>query len=458
MACLVKRPNGSYEIRFQDHQRNPRSVYISEKNTKGKIVESKSRRMAETVASHLEHIASRRRHNQTPSPEVDAWLAAIDGKLHARLAGFGLVDPRAADVPATDKKLLGPWVAEFIAKRKSLKESTRKSLDMAGRNLTHYFGDDRELSSITPGDASDYREWLLSEGNLRTKKDDKSLADNTVRRRIGRARQIFTAAIRHQLIENNPFDGLPATVNANEERQVFVSHDWIERCIKAAPCESWRIIIALARYGGMRRHETLLQRWEDVDIPKRRMVIRSEKTGIRVCPIFSELLPHIMRAKEMAESGADTLQTRYTDATNIGTTFSKIITRAGLVPWEKLFQNLRASRETELMALYPVKDVSSWLGNSAPIAMKHYAMPLQDSFERAIKDGAGGVSPKLHRILHQSTASSGDHRQSCQDGEKQENEKTPVKTEVSSLLSAAANNLNSRSGTRTRTPLTGKGF
>ena len=38
---------------------------------------------------------------------------------------------------------------------------------------------------------------------------------------------------------------------------------------------------------------------------------------------------------------------------NIGTTFTKIIEKAGLVPWDKLFQNLRATRETELMASLP---------------------------------------------------------------------------------------------------------
>ena len=32
----------------------------------------------------------------------------------------------------------------------------------------------------------------------------------------------------------------------------------------------------------------------------------------------------------------------------------KIIARAGLEPWAKLFQNLRATRETELAEIYPM--------------------------------------------------------------------------------------------------------
>lgn len=53
-----------------------------------------------------------------------------------------------------------------------------------------------------------------------------------------------------------------------------------------------------------------------------------------------------------------------------------------------MIQNLRASRETELMAKYPAKDATSWIGNSVAVANKHYAMKLRDSFSRAIAEGA----------------------------------------------------------------------
>jgi hypothetical protein len=72
---------------------------------------------------------------------------------------------------------------------------------------------------------------------------------------------------------------------------------------------------------------------------------------------------------------------------NIGTHGAKIVEKAKLVPWEKLFQNCRASRETELMGEYPNKDGSQWLGNSVPVAMKHYAMSRDEVFERASQNG-----------------------------------------------------------------------
>ncbi len=45
---------------------------------------------------------------------------------------------------------------------------------------------------------------------------------------------------------------------------------------------------------------------------------------------------------------------------------------------------MRATRQTELLAQFPAKDVCEWLGNSQAVAMKHYAMPTDDSFQRAI--------------------------------------------------------------------------
>src|SRR6185437_14370054 len=43
-----------------------------------------------------------------------------------------------------------------------------------------------------------------------------------------------------------------------------------------------------------------------------------------------------------------------------------------LQSWPRLFHNLRASRETELVESYPVQVVTSWLGNTPSAAMRHY--------------------------------------------------------------------------------------
>ncbi|HUT09601.1 MAG TPA: hypothetical protein VMY42_03825 [Thermoguttaceae bacterium] len=48
----------------------------------------------------------------------------------------------------------------------------------------------------------------------------------------------------------------------------------------------------------------------------------------------------------------------------------RLIRRAGLTPWPRLLHNLRASRETELAAEFPLHVVIRWLGN-APRTERH---------------------------------------------------------------------------------------
>ena len=76
--------------------------------------------------------------------------------------------------------------------------------------------------------------------------------------------------------------------------------------------------------------------------------------------------------------------TRYRDASqNLRTTLEKIVKRAGLIPWPKPFQNLRATRETELMETYPSHVVVAWIGHSETVARKHYLQVTDANFEEA---------------------------------------------------------------------------
>ena len=64
--------------------------------------------------------------------------------------------------------------------------------------------------------------------------------------------------------------------------------------------------------------------------------------------------------------------------------FLKVSRRAGIKAWPKLFHNICATRQAELLAQFSAKNVSDWLGNSQAVAMKHYAMATDDSLRRAI--------------------------------------------------------------------------
>jgi hypothetical protein len=54
-------------------------------------------------------------------------------------------------------------------------------------------------------------------------------------------------------------------------------------------------------------------------------------------------------------------------------------------PWPRLFHNLRASRQTELMQNLPIHVVCEWLGNSRLIAQEHYLRVTETDFEAATR-------------------------------------------------------------------------
>ena len=72
---------------------------------------------------------------------------------------------------------------------------------------------------------------------------------------------------------------------------------------------------------------------------------------------------------------------------NLGTTFRKIIARAGVEVWPKPFQNLRASRQTELEQVSPTYVVCNWLGNTPSVAHKHYLTVTEQNYQDAVKGG-----------------------------------------------------------------------
>ena len=267
------------------------------------------------------------------------------------------------------------------------------------------------LRDFSEGDADTYRQSLLNQG----------LAANTVRRRCGRCKQFFKAAVRRKLIDSNPFAEIQCNVTANHSRFVFISREDARKVIEACPASQWRTLFALARYGGLRcPSETLNLRWQDIDWHNQRMTVRSPKTEhhagreSRQVPVFPELLPYLEEAFEQAEKGTEFVITRYrSQDANLRTQLQKIIRRAGLEVWQKPWQNLRSSRETELVESFPVHVAAAWWGNTEAVANKHYLQVTDEHFQRAVKSGAesGAVDAEsgaqaAHFPAQQSAASS----------------------------------------------------
>lgn len=121
------------------------------------------------------------------------------------------------------------------------------------------------------------------------------------------------------------------------------------------------------------------------------MRLRLAGGGSRVIPLFPKLRPRVEAVWDQAERVTRFIITQYRDTNaNLRTQFLRIIKRAGLEPWPKLFHNLRASRQTELTATFPLHVVCEWIGNSDPIADKHYLQVTDDHFAKAMALASAG--------------------------------------------------------------------
>ncbi len=121
--------------------------------------------------------------------------------------------------------------------------------------------------------------------------------------------------------------------------------------------------------------------------------------GSRTIPLFAELRPYLLEAAGLAEPGqTHVVGGKYLAAAlgpkgwrncNLRTQFERLIRKAGLEPWPRLFHNLRSSRETELLEHFPAHVVAAWMGHDVKVSLQHYAQVTDEHFERAVTAAEG---------------------------------------------------------------------
>jgi integrase len=363
------------------------------------------KRDAEEFKRKLELLLAARLSQLAPERHVSEWLAGLGLTMLKKLVATGALSPEqpAAREATTDR--LGEFLDAYELKRTDVGKGTTNSYKQTSGLLNEYFGRNKPLKDVTEGDADEFRAWLLTK-----------VGDNTARRHCGRAKQFFRAAHRKKLIAENPFGDMKGTsVRENRSREYFLSLEDSLAVLDACPDLQWRLIFALARFGGLRTpSETLLLKLADVDWARNKIRITSPKTAHhegheeRFIPIFPELRPLLLEAAEAAEPGTEYFITKHRQPNcNLRTQFERIIKRAGLKPWPKLFQNLRSTRETELAKAFPIHVVCRWLGNSQLVAAKHY-LQLQDSDFASAAGGECSIAALQSALLHTANTSAQD--------------------------------------------------
>ena len=368
MASISRQPNGRKTIQFVGADKRRRSIRL------GKV----SMRKATAVKIKVEGLVSADLSGHAVDDDTARWVARLESAMLDKLAQVGLATKRRR---ATMKAFLD----DYMSTRIDVKPDTQMAWGHTHRNLVEFFGSEKPLRDITAGDAEEWRLWLIAQP---------SLSEYTIAKRCAFAKQFFAFAVKRELILRSPFVALKSSAKTNRSRFYFVSRDEAEQVLEACPDAQWRVIFALCRYGGLRcPSETLSIKWVDIDWDRGRILVRSPKTEdhpggeSRLVPLFPELRPYLDDVFEQAEPGAEYVITRCRNSnTNLRNGLQRIVKRAELKPWPKLFQNLRSTRETELAEEFPIHVICAWIENTEAIARKHYLQVTDEHFEKAVQN------------------------------------------------------------------------
>lgn len=429
MASVVNESNGKRRIDFFGLDGKRRAIRL------GRI----SDRDARLFAANIERLIEAASFARAIEPATIAWLSELPSVMRQKLVGAGLVE---ATSDSDSVVQLGPYLDGYCERRTAdLKPASMLVLGHVVRNLKEFFGVERSLESINAAEADDFQRWLSTTARTRgpSSRSSQGLSSATIAKRLQWAGAFFRDAVRRKLIAENPFDGVRKSGGVNVERQQYVPRETIERILAVAPDAEWRLLICLARYAGLRTpSEPFSLRWSDIDWAENRLSITSPKTehhgkGRRVMPLLPEVRKPLEEVFEQANEGAEyvleglrqresTKKHGFWSAVNLRTHLLRLIDRAGLNPWPKLWQNLRASAATDMANRFPSYVAAEWLGHTEAIAQAHYWQVTPEHFRQAIDGTNSTIEPASGAIL--------DAQQKAQHGLQKQGEMGPNRPTV----------------------------
>ena len=343
-----------------------RSVFFGKSNKKA----------AETIRSRVETIESCNAAGISYPPDVAQWLGTIGDDLHGKLSKVGLL-------PARQSRLLHNFLIDYKDEKSAeLKPRTIAKFDTSIKSIVGFLGN-IPLRDVSPEQAAKYRASLVKA----------KYSEATIAKMVSIARQFFDVAKKRKLIDDNPFSDVKTGSHVNKDRQYYVTQSETDHLINACCNTKQRLIIALGRYAGLRIPSELVGlRWSEVNWDNERFIVHSPKTehhdgkDKRTVPIFGNLRPYLDEAWENAPEGEDRIFPEIHEKKSMGSWIAKLANRAGVALWEKPFQNMRSSCETDLIdSGTPNHVCEAWLGHTERIANKHYRPVTEDHFAKAAK-------------------------------------------------------------------------
>ena len=460
MASLTNAGHKRWRIQF---------VSLTNRNKRKQIrLRDLTKKQAQSYFEHIESIISARLQRIRLDDADARWLGGLPDSVHDKLVRAGLTEPRkpaAAVEPSeqaavTLQQLLDEHIEEGLtSKGREASQYTKANWRSSKNLLLECFDSDRDITSITLDDGHQFRKFLNSRRIKKTTKGKNGrgvpMSENAKRKHIENAKTFFNRAMRRGLVTLNPFEHLPSSVLANRERDFYVTPEMTAKILKACPETEWRVLIGLWRLVGLRKTEVFWLSWGDVLWDQGKMLVHATKTAgyegkdTRYVPI-RDIRDDLWKLHESVAPGTERIITRFSATnTNLDKPLKRILHNAGLIPWPKLFQNMRASCETDwLNEGHPAHVVAGWIGHSLKVQRQNYAQITEGHYDTF--NARETAAEKWLRFGYEDGRNGANRNEPA-------NSK-PLKTKEAPQNAVSCEASSTGGGTRTRTGFTPTGF
>lgn len=393
---------GVARIRFYDAAGTQKSITLG-----------RNKEAAERGRIYILRLAERLKTGGSIDKKTADWLADIESlKLKRSLVKHGLVsaeqvglqddsdtDEQNPDEP--DGLRLFAYLDGFLktAETKAgdaAAKGTKTKWGASMNRLKEFFEFNPFLASISKNDAHEFDQWL---GKYRIKltrdvtKHGKIIDKNTRRKCIADCKTFFNAAEHRDLILKCPFRGI-ASASVPSKRKIYIDKETIQTIMDHCPCNQWRLLVALWRFGGLRKTEVLTLKWKDVDWAVGKLTVDIKKTKHHegksrrhvplrdVFPYLTKVASDVTGIRVKKPPGNSRLITIVGETnSNLDKPFAAILEDAGIEQWSMLFHSLRMSCATDWIAEnISVILVAAWGGHSVSVLEKSYFKTTDEQF------------------------------------------------------------------------------
>ncbi len=155
MASISTDRSGNRRIFFSGPNRKRKIIYLGPVPMK----------TARTVKAHVENLAAALLAGHAPAPETSEWVGSRDDVFYGKLAAVGLGLAREPNLDALPEGItLAAFIDQYIAARMITKPNTLRNYNETRRWLLGFFGQERLLAEITPGDCDERHKPLETKG------------------------------------------------------------------------------------------------------------------------------------------------------------------------------------------------------------------------------------------------------------------------------------------------------